>query len=136
MLVAQGVGEIIEKSLQALGGTEELRSLESRLLVGEALLGGGIVSGEFRWLTQRPNHHKIDKHSYLPVKTLSTTFNPQTGEDVAVESHSGNYKEVNGHQIPHHLETFAGGQVINEFKVTKAEINIKASLKEFRPPSN
>jgi len=227
-LAAKDVGEIVEKSLAALGGADKLRSMESRLLVGDALLGGGIVSGEFRWLTQRPNHHKIeiivgdqsivqaydgtaawqiqpvqfggtgqaevlegqaaesvkqsatfesalvdyqqkghkpelldeaevrgkpayrirltlasgrindyfiDQQSYLPVKTLTTTFNPQTEEEVEVESHSGNYKEVNGLQVPHTLETFAGGQVINEFQVTEARINLTASVKDFRPPS-
>ena len=227
-LAAQSTGEILEKSVQAQGGADKLRSMESRLLVGDALLGGGIVSGKFRWLTQRPNHHKIevtvgddsivqaydgtaawqiqpsqfggtgqveileglaaqsvvrsaafenafvdyqkkgnkpelledgevrgkpayrikmtlasgqvneyfiDKQSYLVVKTLSTTVNPQTGEEVPVESHASNYKEVDGVQIPHTLETYAGGQVINEFTVSKAELNITASITDFKPPS-
>ena len=228
-LSAQSADDVIQKTVDALGGAEKLRSVKSRLLVGEALLGGGVVSGDFRWLTLRPNYLKIeitvgdqmfvqahdgkaswqiqptqfggsgqveilagpaaesversavfesalldyrkkghkaelldpddvrgkpayhikmtlasgvvneyfiDKETYYPVKIVSTRFNPQTGGDVTVEQFATHYKAVSGIQIAHTLETYSGGQAINEFKVSEAEVDLETSAGDFKPPSS
>lgn len=57
---AQSADELVAKGLQALGGVQKLKSLQSRRLTGQITVSGGAASGTFVSTQQRPNKSRFE----------------------------------------------------------------------------
>ena len=73
--------------------------------------------------TGAPSKLFFDKTTFLLVRTVSRSQNPQTGEDVESVSDSDDYREVNGLKVAHTMYQSAGGQTVT-MKFAKIEDNV------------
>jgi len=74
----------------------------------------------------------IDAKTFLAVK--STGKRKQAGQEIDVESTTGNYKAVNGVMMPFSIQQKAGGNTMFSLAVEKYEVNGPADDAQFHMP--
>jgi len=74
----------------------------------------------------------IDAKTFLAVK--STGKRKQAGQEMEVESTTGNYKAVNGVMMPFSIQQKAGGNTMFSLAVEKYEVNGPADDAQFHMP--
>jgi outer membrane lipoprotein-sorting protein len=104
-------------------------------LVGKEKVGGAdaynlkitLKNGDIRNLY-------ISAASFLPIKESGKTM--QRGKEIMSESTIGDYKEVNGLQVPFSIQIHAAGSEIEDAKVTfeKIEFNVPVEDSVFKMP--
>lgn len=74
----------------------------------------------------------LDAKTFLPV--LSTGSRVQQGQEIAYVTKPGNFKEVGGVMMPHHLNQTVNGQSMMDLTVEKVEVNTVMDPSIFRMP--
>lgn len=74
----------------------------------------------------------IDADSFLELKT--STMIKREGNEMQIDSYSGDYKEVNGLMLPFSIETKMKDQTISQITVDKVEMGVAIDDSVFKMP--
>ena len=106
-------------------------------LVGQEEIGGNPVYHLKLSLKQGSDiHYFMDAKTYLVHKTIITQFSPLTGSKDEFDVLSSDYREVDGIQVAHSIETLSRGTSVNQLKIEKVEFNVETDPKSFTRPES
>lgn len=84
-----------------------------------------LKSGDVRYIF-------IDKDSFLELK--ATAMMKREGNEMQIDSLSGDYKEVNGLMMPFSIETRVKDQVMSQITIDKIELDVPIDDAIFKMP--
>ena len=102
------------------------------------LLGKEDVDGSPAYKIKVTKKSGNVSYIYLDAKTFldirSTGKRKQMGQELDIETNTGNYKAVNGVMMPFSLEQKNAGKTIIQFTISKYEVNVPADDAQFHMP--
>lgn len=108
------------------GNTVELMGKEDVEGTSAYKLKVTLKSGDVRYIY-------IDADSFLELKT--TTMIKREGNEMQVDSYSGDYKEVDGMMLPFSIETKVKDQTVSQITIDKIEMGAAIDDADFKMPA-